>query len=59
MILICVEWTIAVARGLVKKEDFLKWFNLNGHHAKSIKDESEVSHEPKTNQTKLHQRIQE
>jgi hypothetical protein len=37
----------------------LKWFNFNGHHAKIILYESEVFHEPKTNQTRLHQRIQE
>jgi len=33
------------------------WFNLNGHFAKNNKYDSEVFHEPKTNQTTLHKRI--
>jgi hypothetical protein len=37
----------------------VKWFNFNGHHAKSNKNESEVFHESKKNQKKLYQRIQE
>jgi len=41
------------------KSSEMKWFNLNGHHAKITKDESEVSYEPKTNKAKIHQRIQE
>jgi len=32
----------------------LMWSNLNGHFAKPNKYDSEVSHEPKTNQTTLH-----
>jgi hypothetical protein len=33
------------------------WFNLNGHFAKNNNYDSEVFHESKTNQAKLHQRI--
>jgi hypothetical protein len=36
---------------------YLMWFNLNGHFAKNNKYDSEVFHEPKTNQTTLHERI--
>ena len=32
----------------------LLWFNLNGHFAKNNNYDSEVFHEPKTNQTTLH-----
>lgn len=36
----------------------LMWFNLNGHRAKSEKQESEVSNEQRPKATKLHKRIQ-
>jgi len=34
----------------------LMWLNLNGYHAKSNHQENEVSNEPKTKPTTLHQR---
>lgn len=49
----------ASVQGVFRKAKFeVMWFNFNGHHAKSEKQESEVSNEQRPKATKLHKRIQ-
>lgn len=52
-----LNFSSSAKSALTLQKSRVMWFNLNGHHAKSNQQESEVSDEPKTRSAKLYQRV--